>query len=215
MERIVVKGKWREKVGKKAARALRLEGQVPAVLYGREGSESLHVSLSREDVERMLRSHNKLVEVRFSDGKAETGLIKEVQVDPVTDEVLHLDLVHVDLAKPVEVLVEIEFIGHPKGVKEGGKFSQDMADLPLICLPTQIPETIQVRISDLDIGDHITAGEIELPEGVKLAIPPDTVICHVKAFMPGVELEAEQVDENAEPEVIGKEEKGEDSEQGG
>ena len=215
MEKLVIKGRWREELGSRASKRLRAQGWVPAVLYGKKNESPLHMSFPTEDVDKILRSHTKLIEVDLGDGKTETGLIKEVQIDSVTDNVLHIDLVHVDLTKPVEVTVELEFIGHPKGVKEGGKFSQDISDLPLICLPTQIPESIPVRIGDLEVGQHITAGDLELPEGVKLGIPPETVICHVKAFIPGVESEeGVPSEEPTEPEVIGKKEKKEETEEG-
>ncbi len=213
MEKIVIQGRRREETGSRAAQALRAQGFVPVVLYGREDRKTLHLSLKTEEVEKMLRGHARLVEVDLDDGTKESGLVKDVQFDPVTDEVLHMDLIHVDLTKPVEVEVPLEFVGHPKGVSEGGKFTHDLADLPLICLPTQIPPAITVKISDLGVGDHVKAGDLELPEGVKLGVPPETVVCHVKAFLATAASEEEEAEGGpSEPEVIGKEEaeKGED-----
>ncbi|HHI67905.1 MAG TPA: 50S ribosomal protein L25, partial [Planctomycetes bacterium] len=135
MEKIVIKGRRREEMGTRAAQALRAQGLVPVVLYGREDGKTLHLSLETKAVEKMLRGHARVVEVDLDDGTKESGLVKDVQFDPVTDQVLHMDLIHVDLTKPVEVEVPLEFVGHPKGISEGGKFTHDLADLPLVCLP--------------------------------------------------------------------------------
>ncbi len=212
MEKIVIKGRRREEKGTRAARALRAQGLVPVVLYGREDGKTLHLSLEAKAVEKMLRGHARVVEVDLDDGTKESGLVKDVQFDPVTDQVLHMDLFHVDLTKPVEVEVPLEFVGHPKGISEGGKFTHDLADLPLICLPTEIPQVIKVKVSHLGVGDHITAGDLEIPENVKLGVPPETVVCHVKAFLATAEAHEEEAEAGpSEPEVIGKkdEEEGE------
>ena len=207
MEKIVIRGRYRQETGSRAARKLRREGFVPVVLYGRDEGKTLHLVLDADQVGKMLRGHARLVEVDLGNGSRESGLVKDVQFDPVTDQVLHMDLIHVDLNKPVEVEVPLEFVGHPKGVSEGGKFTHDLADLPLICLPLEIPDVITVKVSHLGVGDQITAGELEIPKEVKLGVPPETVVCHVKAFLaPGTGEEEGAEEGPSEPEVIGRKE---------
>ena len=212
METIEIQGERRVDLGRWASRRLRASKRVPGVLYGRERSAPVHFSLPQNAVDGLLRTGVRLVRLALEDGSREAGLLREVQVDPVTDQVLHIDLVHVDLTIEVQVTVRIEILGHAKGVVAGGKFIQQLADLPVRCLPGSIPASVAVRVADMEIGQQILAGQIPLPEGVHLDIPGETLVCQVKAFVEAAEPSAEEPGPS-EPEVIGKKETGDEAEE--
>jgi large subunit ribosomal protein L25 len=214
MEKFVFKGLRRTDMGTRAARREREQGRIPAVVYGREGQETVNFTFDRADVEKMMRSHIRLVELELDDGMRETGLIRDIQFEPVTDQILHMDLVHIDLTKKVDVQVELEFIGHPRGLTAGGKFTHDISDLPVNCLPTAIPESIPVRVGHLEVGQSVKVADLDLPPGVTCTLPGEATLCHVKAFIPVTEEEEEVAPEGeqAEPEIITKRTEAEEGE---
>lgn len=184
----------RSAIGTKQVAKLRAHGRVPAVVYGGEIADTLPLSVDHHLVARELRHHHRVFRLEM-DGKEQGVFLQDVQWDVLTDQPLHLDFRRIDLHKPMDVQVELRYVGHPKGASKGGTLIQDINDLHVISLPAAIPESIEVKVGELELGDKILAKELELPEGVSLAAgTEDSVVCHIS--MP----EAEAAEEGAEGE---------------
>ena len=177
MEITTIKAKARTAIGKSHVRELRQQGYVPAVVYG-DGKEPTAVQLDETDLQSHLRHHHRVFQLEVG-GQQQAIYLQEVQWDPIADRVLHVDLKRVDLTKPMSVLVEINFLGHPVGISKGGRFIKDHPQLRVKCLPTKIPDNFEVNVGHLEIDAKILASEVKLPEGVTLDILPSTVVCHV------------------------------------
>jgi large subunit ribosomal protein L25 len=192
--------KKRDRVGSSASQKLRRAGQVPVVLYG-HGEENEHLSVPSMQVKTLLRRHAKTVELA-GDIK-ETALVSNVHWDPLGIEVLHMDLIRVNLKELVEVAVPISTHGDPVGLREGGVLIENTHDVLIRCPAGAIPESVGLNVNELHLGGHLLAGDLELPDGVELITAADTMIVHVEE--PKVALEPEEAAvEGAEPEVIAK-----------
>lgn len=211
---LVIPSEKRDAFGKNASYRIRQSGKLPAILYG-EKVESLPLVLSKKDVIAILKSElglNTLFRVALGTEERDV-MIKDVQIDPTTDEVLHADLIQIAMDKIIRVQVPIELTGEAYGVKTEGGFIDFMTrELTVECLPAQIPESLTVDVTELHLHQSLKAAEIILPEGIKLITEPTTVIALVQ--VPHEEkVEAAPVEEGvegaeaapAEPEVIKKE----------
>lgn len=190
----------RDQVGSSASRKLRRDGRVPVVLYG-HGEESAHLSVPAKQVKMLLRHHSKTVEL--AGAIKETALVSEVHWDPLGIEVLHMDLIRVNLKELVDVTVPIHTHGDPVGLREGGILIENVHNVDIRCPAGSIPENLGVNINELHLGGNLTANDLELPEGVELVTPPETVIVHIEEPKVAPEPDAEAA-EGAEPEVIAK-----------
>lgn len=210
---IVIKSEKRQGLGSNAARRLRKQGFVPAVLYG-ESMESRPLVVSKKDIVQILKlesGENTIFKVAV-DTDMYDAMIKDLQVDPVTDELLHADLIRISMDKPVRVTVPIVHSGEPVGVKtEGGFIDFVTREVEVECLPRDIPESLSIDISELHIHQSIKAEGMAIPAGVKLITEPATVLVLVslphkeEEVFPGEKPEEAVADESAEPEVIKKE----------
>ena len=221
METFTVEGKIRETRGKGPARRARAQGLVPAILYGAK-KESIALSVNAKQVAKILKSetgHNTIFTVRVADGAAEKAMLKDWQVDPVSNSLLHVDLLRIDVNVRMRVSVPVHTFGEPEGVKlQGGIFEMVTREVEVECLPTDIPEEFKVDVSALTIGKQLRAGDLPVdPQKVKLVTDPSRVLAHV------VTLKAEEVAAPeaaavaaeaapAEPEVIKKGKKEEEGE---
>jgi len=168
----------REQVGSSATQRLRRNGRIPAVLYGHgEGNE--HLSVQASQVKTLLRNHSKTVEL--AGDLKETALVSQVQWDPLGIEVLHLDLIRVNLKELVQVTVAVHRQGDAVGLRQGGLMVDNAHEVEVQCSAGQIPESITLDVADLGVGEQKTAADLDLPEGVTLVTPSDTVIAHVEA----------------------------------
>jgi len=162
----------RNEVGKEAAKRLRREGRLPAVLYG--GEAPIAVSLNPKDVQKLLHGHgggNVLLNVRFEDrsGDPRPVLIRALQFDPVTERLIHMDLQEISMDREITVRVPIHAVGEAGGVKEqGGILALLLREVEVACLPHLIPDRIDVEVSALRIGDVLTVGDLTPPPGVRL-----------------------------------------------
>ncbi|MEL7059344.1 MAG: 50S ribosomal protein L25 [Acidobacteriota bacterium] len=194
----------REAGGKNANRRLRAAGKVPAVVYG-IGLEPATIQLSRTKIEEFLRKSADdnpvfLLKLEGTD-QARHAMIRELTVDPITGKAQHIDFQRVDMEKAVQVSVALELTGVPAGVKnDGGLLDQVLRELEISCLPGNIPGHLEFDVSDLSIGDHVEAGQVELPEGVELLDDPQRTVASVQAK----KIEAESVPglEGEEPDEI-------------
>jgi large subunit ribosomal protein L25 len=202
----------REQAGKGAARSMRRAGKVPAVLYGQ--GEGLLLTVNPEDLIKVLKSHagsSALISLTITGAKSKpsrTALLRDYQVDPVSGAVLHADLFEVSMSKPIRVKVPIQVIGGmPAGVKEGGVLHHHMRDLHVECLPSVLPDHIEVDASSLTIGGGIHVKEITAREGVRFLDDPDQMVVSVAAPISDAKLEAlltSTAGPAAEPEVMAK-----------
>lgn len=200
---VTLKAEVREQVGTKATVQLRQQGKLPAVVYGHK-KDSVSISLDGRAFIKGLHQGHRIFEVDIS-GTPETLLVKDIQYDYLCKDVIHADLVRVDLNEMVEVQVSIEMVGTAKGMHEGGIIDEQLDHLIVRCKVSAIPETISVNVKDLGLDDVLRAGEIELGEGLELVTDPGAVVlvCHeAKAAVSEDAEEGEDGEATAQPEVI-------------
>jgi large subunit ribosomal protein L25 len=200
-----LKAELREGTGKGVARKLRSAGRLPAVVYGGKG-EPQHLSLDAHDAEYMFRNisvDNTIVDLDIEgEQQPVQTLVREIQMHPWKASLVHVDFLRIQAGVAVEMVVPLHLIGDPVGVTiGGGTVEQIIHDLPIRCIPSKIPEVLEVDISGLDLNDALHVSDITLGEGVEVTIPLDRTICSVavpRAEMePGVEDEEAAVGEEA------------------
>jgi large subunit ribosomal protein L25 len=223
MQRVDLAVELRDKRGKGAARQIRRAGRVPAVLYG-EGSSTL-LSVSPSDLLKILQSEsgeNSLINLEIKGGQSKTNatvILRDLQRDPVTRQILHADLFEISMNKAIRLRVPLEMTGEPPGVKEGGVLQHNLRELEIECLPAVIPDHIEVDISGLEIGSIIHVRELQMIEGVKVLEDPDDAVVSVAAPISEAKLEQMLAGtpteaETAEPEVVSKGKEIEEAEAG-
>lgn len=210
---MTIKTERRERYGKNESRRIRREGMLPVILYG-PNTKSIPLIMDKKDVFRILKSEsgeNTLFKVAFDSEKCDV-MIKELQQDVVSDQILHVDLIQIALDKKIRVTVPLVLVGDAVGVKTEGGFVDFMTrEFEIECLPKDIPEHIAVNISELHLNQSIKVEDIPEVENVVFASDPQTVLVHVLA-QKAEEIEEEIPEEaeeiiagEAEPEVIKKE----------
>jgi large subunit ribosomal protein L25 len=177
MEVAKIRASVRREKGKRAVARLRADGRVPGVIYGL-GSDNQSFTVDLLDLLAHLRHHHRVYQVDLGSGE-QAAYLQDVQYDCLTDEPLHVDFKRIDLDQPIDLVVEVHFIGHPVGLGKGGMLVRDRMQVEITAKPTAIPENLPVKIDHLEIGSKLVASEITLPEGVTLKIPPEATICHV------------------------------------
>ncbi len=210
MDKVTLKAQVRTLTGKKVAKDLRNQGVVPANVYkGSKGAVSLQIAkIDLREVLSTKAGENVIITLKISGdtaAKDRTVLIKEIQREPIMDEILHVDFNEISLTEMLKVNVPLTSKGEPVGVKvDGGVIEHIMWELQVECLPTDIPEKIEIDISSLKIGDSIFVKNITAPEGVKILNDGELIAMSVKAKK--VEVAKEEVPgEGAEaPELIRK-----------
>jgi len=193
-EVITIKAETRQEVGKKISKKLRKEGQIPAIIYGKGQKEAMPISLPMDEIKRIMKSEkreNTALRIEKGDLKVD-AMIHDIQYDCITDRIIHVDLLRIDLEKPVNVNVPIVITGEPVGVKiEGGILDFTTREIRVRCLVTRIPRQIVVDVSGLHTGDTIKVESLAIDEDVKLISEPHTVICSVSTRGKAGEEEAE------------------------
>ncbi len=168
----------RSGTGKGVARKLRAAGRIPAVMYGM-GREPTPLSVDPAALSKLLlqsgAGRNALIDLQI-DGGSQAVLVKDLQRDPVTGHSLHADFLLVDLTEKVEVTVALHFVGKSRGVELGGLMDHPVRELQIECLPTAIPEFLEVDMTELDVGDTLHVRDVALPEGVVCKTDGDQAI---------------------------------------
>ena len=207
-----LQAQMREDTGSHAAAAVRKRGRIPAIVYGHK-QEPVAISLDAHDFVEGLHHGHRLLDVTVA-GNTQKLLIKDVQYDHLGRSVIHVDLMRVDVTEMVEVSVPIELKGTAKGTHEGGIIEEHTDHVEVACLAVKIPESIVVSVKELGVGEAIHAGDIKLPDGVKLVSSPETIVatCRVLA----VAKTTEQLEEEAPvaPELIRERESEEEESEG-
>jgi large subunit ribosomal protein L25 len=158
MKTFDVSGKLRGSLGKKDSRALRNEGNVPCVLYG--GENPVHFYASAKDFTKLVYTPNVYLVNLNIEGQKAQALMQDLQFDPVTDELIHIDFMKVSNDKPVKVSIPIEIKGFAKGIKSGGKLQVEIRRLSVMALPQDLPDRIEVDVTELDLGQSIRVGNL-------------------------------------------------------
>lgn len=208
---VQLKGEVREKHGKGPARAARREGKVPGVIYGR-GEPSLSISVDRKELITVMAGQagsNVIIDLRLAGLEAQDrkALIRELQRDPLTGEITHIDLQHISMTQLITVEVPVHVTGTAIGVKDfGGILEFVTRTIQVECLPTEIPDAITVDISALGIHDAIHVRDISLPNATITLDPEQVLVTVVAPTVEKAPVAAEEAvaEEAAEPEVIGK-----------
>ncbi|HEX9793271.1 MAG TPA: 50S ribosomal protein L25 [Planctomycetota bacterium] len=202
MEIHILSAEPRSKAGTRASLKLRQDGRMPGIVYG-EGGPATAVHVATSALQAAIRHHERVVQLEMG-GTRERVLLQEIQWDTMGDELVHVDFRRISRESTIEVEIELEYIGHPKGLSHGGEFKKHLSDLPISSAPENLPDTIRVMITDLDIDDVLTVADLVLPAGVTAMVEPDTLVCAVGR--PAEESEEEEVvgEDAAEPERIGR-----------
>jgi large subunit ribosomal protein L25 len=195
----------RETVGKGAVGRLRRQGLVPAILYG-GGHDPVTLAVKPSDVQRALHGHGAggvLVNIRLpGDAEPRTAVVRELQYDPVRDTLIHIDFQAVRMDEEITVEVPIHVVGEAAGVKEqSGVLAVLMRAVEVSCLPSLIPERLDVDVSALRIHDVATVADLKLPEGVRVTTPAAQPVATVAPPM-AEEVVATAAAPAAEPEVV-------------
>jgi large subunit ribosomal protein L25 len=209
MEEIFLDAEPRQEIGKSKVKDLRKEGFIPAVVYS-DGKESLPIKVSHKQLLQLIHQHrleSAVINLKVKDDKkqkARSCLIKEIQYDPVNDDIVHVDFNQISLTKAIKINVPVAAKGEPIGVKqEGGSVEHILWEIEVECLPTDIPKGIEVDVSQLKIGDAIHIKDITFPANVKVLNNPEAIVLSVaapiKEEIPVAPVEGE---EKQEPEVI-------------
>ncbi len=199
---LLLKAEIRERKGSKAAQKVLKSGRIPAIIYGHK-EEPVPISLDTHDFVEGLHHGHRLIDVQIGN-KKQTIIVKVLQYDHLGKNVIHADLMRVNVTEMVKITVPIELKGTASGLNEGGIVEEHSDHVEIECKVTDIPESIVISIKGLNVGDILHAGDISLPEGVKLASSPETILvsCHlVAAAKTTEEVEAEMP---SAPEVIGE-----------
>ena len=187
------------------ARSLRREGRIPAVLYGPDLDQTVHISVDTRDAENLFRSvsvENTIIELRMEGGdESYRTLVREVQTHPWKGSLLHVDFLRIRRGVTVDLQVPINLVGSAKGVNMGGIVELVLHDLPVRCTPAKIPETIDVDITPLDIGDTLNVADLDLGEGVEATVEGGRTVCIVAA--PTVTATEDEESEEDEPAADG------------
>jgi large subunit ribosomal protein L25 len=178
MKQVSLSGSPRENVGRKEAMDLRIHNRIPGVLYG--GGHQLHFHIARIDFDRIQASPDTLQINLDINGKVYSGVIQEIQQDPITDLVTHIDLLELVPGKPVRTALTVRTTGSSEGVKEGGKLMQNYRKIRISGSPQDLPDAIIVDISSLKIGDSIRVRDLKIA-GCKLHESEASVVVGVQA----------------------------------
>src|SRR5438552_9814855 len=178
-EVITLAAQRREGRGSQKAKKLRLQGLVPAVVYGHKEA-TVSIALPADEVTKAIRQGAHIVNLQ-TDGITQTALIKEIQWDHLGKELQHVDFARVSADERVTVPVPIEIRGTAPGIAQGGVLDQPLHTLHLECPVTSIPGSIRVNISELQLDGAIHVRDLALPEGVKAMDDPDVIVVHITA----------------------------------
>ncbi|MCE2454633.1 MAG: 50S ribosomal protein L25/general stress protein Ctc [Gemmatimonadetes bacterium] len=202
MSTVTLTAQPRTDTGKGAARSLRRGGRIPAVLYGSDLENALHLSVDTGETQRLFNSvsvENTIIEIKVEGGdESYRTLVREVQTHPWKGSLLHVDFLWIRRGVTVDLTVPVHLTGSAAGVGMGGIVEQVLHDLPIRCIPSKIPEMIEVDITRLDIGDSVTVGDLDLGEGVEASIEPDRTVC---TLTPPTVVGTEEEEEEEEEEV--------------
>ena len=168
----------RQEIRSKAAKALRKKGMIPGVLYF-SGEENVNISIEKSVLFHAMQSGQRIFEID-QDGESQYTMIKQLQYHPVTDEVIHVDLMRVRRSEKITISVPLVLVGDSIGVKEGGVLSQSLNQIEISCFPTDVPEQIELNIEDLELNSAKSVADLEIDiEDVDIVTDPSLNIVSI------------------------------------
>ena len=207
MENVILEANFRDKINKAERNKIRKEGRVPGIYYSKH-EKPMAFNVDEKDINPLVfTSARNMILLKVKGKEEQECFLKNVQFDPVTDKIIHFDLLGLKRGEKFQLKVPISFVGNSVGVKEGGVLQIGTHTLFVECLPKDVPQSLEVNIENLNIGDAIHVEKLNF-ENVTILTPADSVV--VSVTHPKVEAEpvVEELEEEgtAEPEVIGKSE---------
>lgn len=177
--------------GKGDARRLRMAGKVPCVLYGR-GADTLNLAVDNRELLQAVAGHsvsNLILDLNLT-GDAAKALIRDIQLDPITHDVMHVDFQRISLTEKIELEIPLELVGMPHGVRDGGGIlAHPVRSIAVKCFAGDIPDKITIDVSELGVGDSLHVSDLRDQSSVEIVSDADMLIASVGA--PSVQLEAE------------------------
>lgn len=204
MELIELNAKTREAKGKSAAKAVRKQNAIPAVIYGAK-SEAASLTIDYFEFDKIIRENGStglFFNLKIEGGEDRTAMLKEIQQDTFGLSYIHLDLLEIGMDTKVTVTVPVEAVGESAGVKEGGLLQIIRRELDVVCKPADTPDSIQVDVTGLNVGDAVHVEDIDLGDAVE--IPHEVNFTVITVVAPTTEV-VEEEDED-EMGVVGEEE---------
>lgn len=200
----------RDGVGTTQARALRRDGKIPGILYG-HGSDPQAIAFTRRALDEIMHrgARTSLITLTMDGKRVDTALLREVQIDPVSRRIVHVDLQRVSADETVHAKLPVVTVGTPEGVRSfGGVMDVVLHELEVEGPANKLPDSLEIDVAELGIHQHVTAGEVQLPPDFKMATPADTIVVSVEPSKTERLLEEAEavgaVAEQAEPEIVGK-----------
>jgi large subunit ribosomal protein L25 len=185
----------RTKLKTKGVKLLRRKGLIPGVLYY-SGEKNVNIEVDKSILFHAMQSGQRIFEIE-QEGKSQFTMIKQVQYHPVTDEVVHLDLMRVRRSEKMTITVPLVLIGDAKGVKEGGILSQSINQLEINCFPTDVPEQIELNVEDLELNSSMNISDIKLKnDDIEIITDGEVNIVNISKLVE--EAAAEDVDETTD-----------------
>ena len=203
----VIEAQTRIPEGKNANRRIRQSGKIPAVIYG-PGKEPVALSLNPVDIRTILRTEtgrNTIFSVNIEGAGQRSAMVKDYQLNPVKGTLIHVDLLEIAMDRLLTLMVNIELVGEPQGVKiDGGTLDFVTRGIEIECMPADIPESIKLEVGALRVSDYIRAKDVNLGDKVRIITEPDVVIATVAPPQKSAASAEAEAGSTAEPEVIKK-----------
>ena len=197
----------RERLGSRYAKRARAAGKMPAVVYG-HGEAPMAVELDAKETLKHIHKGEKLFELSMDSG-SQTVLLKDLQFDYLGTNIIHCDFARVDLNERVHTRVHLEFVGDAVGLKGGGNtMVHPVNEIEIECRVADLPDFLEVDMTDLEAGHHLSAKDVKLAEGMTLVSDPELVIAAITAADTDTADEAASVEGGDEPEVMNEKKEG-------
>ena len=186
----------RTKLKTKGVKSLRRKGLIPAVLYY-AGEKNVNIEIDKSILFRAMQSGQRIFEIE-QEGESQFTMIKQVQYHPVTDEVIHLDLMRVRRSEKMTITVPLVLVGDAKGVKEGGLLSQSINQLEINCFPTDVPEQIELNVENLELSSSMSISDIKLEnDDIEIVTDKEVNVVNISQLVEEeVEEEADEVSDS-------------------
>ena len=199
MKTFQLSGTSRQEVGKKSSRELRKQNLIPCVMYGQEKNDkglpvATHFTVKKDDIRKLVYTPDIFVVDLTIDGKLHNAILQELQFHPVKDNVLHIDFLEINEAKPIVMAVPVQLTGLAAGVKAGGKLEQISRRIKVKALYSDIPERLVIDVTNLALGKSIKVADLSF-EGLEMVSPADSVVCGVMTTRSSRETSAAEGEE--------------------
>lgn len=201
---VVLNAQSREDLKKSYTRQLRSKGFVPAIVYGKQ-DPAKPISVNELELVKTVRDEgrNAIIQLKVEDGASFNVMLHEYQLNPLKDEVVHADFYVVNMNEEIEATVPIRVTGEAIGSKNGGVLQQPLFEIAVRAKPADVPEEIEVDVTDLDIGEGLTVGDLKASGNYTFAEDEETTVVTITAPTIVEEAETDSEDETAEPERVG------------